>query len=183
MKRPGQVAIMRFPSADLRLGKPRPVLLLAPVPGAHEDWLVCRISSQLRHEATGFDEVIRKVDGDFDGSGLKVVSLIRLRAPGRRFGGDARRSDRIHLGRTPCGCPPSPGRLGTRRAGERIPACALTEQISRCSHPEFASRRCSPRIRPPASKRCPRASHDGPTPQPCLLPLPTAKSAPLASKR
>ena len=78
MKRPGQVAIMRFPSVDLRLGKPRPVLLLAPVPGAHEDWLVCMISSQLRHEAPGFDEVIRKVDGDFDGSGLKVVSLIRL---------------------------------------------------------------------------------------------------------
>lgn len=78
MKRPGQVAIMRFPSADLRLGKPRPVLLPAPVPGAHEDWLVCMISSQLRHEAPGFDEVIQKADADFDGSGLKVVSLIRL---------------------------------------------------------------------------------------------------------
>jgi len=78
VKRAGQVAVMRFPSVDLRLGKPRPVLLLAPVPGAHEDWLVCMISSQLRHEAPGLDEVIRETDADFDGSGLKVVSLIRL---------------------------------------------------------------------------------------------------------
>jgi len=69
---------MRFPSVDLRLGKPRPVLLLAPVPGAHEDWLVCMISSQLRHEVSGFDEVIREADADFDGSGLKVASLVRL---------------------------------------------------------------------------------------------------------
>jgi hypothetical protein len=33
MKKPGQVALVPFPRVDLAPGKPRPVLLLARVPG------------------------------------------------------------------------------------------------------------------------------------------------------
>lgn len=47
MRKPGQVAIVRFPQVDLTLGKPRPVLLVASVPGGYDDWLVCMISTQL----------------------------------------------------------------------------------------------------------------------------------------
>ncbi len=36
MKKPGQVALMPFPQVDLVPGKPRPVLLIAPVPGPVE---------------------------------------------------------------------------------------------------------------------------------------------------
>ena len=42
------------------------------------DLLVCAISSQLRHEVLGFDDVIKRADSDFLASGLKVDSLIRL---------------------------------------------------------------------------------------------------------
>jgi mRNA interferase MazF len=42
------------------------------------DILVCAVSSQLRHECQGFDEIIDSSDSDFTTSGLKVSSLIRL---------------------------------------------------------------------------------------------------------
>lgn len=42
MRQPGQVALMRFPQVDLMPGKPRPVLLIARVPGPYDDgWSVC----------------------------------------------------------------------------------------------------------------------------------------------
>lgn len=78
MRRPGQIALLRFPRTDLSPGKPRPVLLLRRLPGPFDDWLVCMISSQLRQEVTGFDEVIRDSDVDFARSGLKVVSVLRI---------------------------------------------------------------------------------------------------------
>ena len=42
------------------------------------DLLVCAVSSQVRHECNGFDEIVATGDDDFLGSGLKVSSLIRL---------------------------------------------------------------------------------------------------------
>lgn len=36
------------------------------------------ISSQLRHEVTGVDEVVREVDPDFADTGLKATSVIRV---------------------------------------------------------------------------------------------------------
>jgi len=78
VRRAGQVAIMRFPSADLKLGKPRPVLLLARVPGVYDDWLICMISSQLRQEVEGFDDIVQEHDQDFSESGLKEASVIRV---------------------------------------------------------------------------------------------------------
>jgi mRNA interferase MazF len=78
VKAAGQIAIVRFPQTDLEAGKPRPVLLLAETPGSHNDWLVCMLSTQLRHAVSNFDEVIDSSQSDFQISGLRTPSLIRL---------------------------------------------------------------------------------------------------------
>ena len=78
MKKPGQVALMPFPQVDLAPGKPRPVLLIAPVPGPYEDWLVCMFSTKLQQALQGFDEIIDSNANDFHSSGLKVPSVIRV---------------------------------------------------------------------------------------------------------
>lgn len=78
MKKPGQIALVPFPRVDLTPGKPRPVLLLARVPGPYENWLVCMFSTRLHQMVQGFDEVINVNDDDFEQSGLKVPSVIRV---------------------------------------------------------------------------------------------------------
>ncbi len=42
------------------------------------DFLVCGVSTQLHNEVAGFDDPIRPADADFEASGLKAASLIRL---------------------------------------------------------------------------------------------------------
>ncbi|GIV14663.1 MAG: hypothetical protein KatS3mg022_0098 [Armatimonadota bacterium] len=74
----GQVVLLRFPHADMEEGKLRPALLLCRVPGEFPDWLICMVSSQMRHYITGFDEIVRPEDDDFVLSGLKVESVIRI---------------------------------------------------------------------------------------------------------
>lgn len=78
MKTPGQVVVFRFPETDQSEGKLRPALLVSPIPGRFDDWLVCMITSQLRHKVEGFDEVVGPSDDDFVNSGLKTESLIRV---------------------------------------------------------------------------------------------------------
>ena len=78
MKRAGQIVLFRFPQADLRAGKLRPALLLGKLPGEYGDWLICMISSQMRHYVDGFDEILSEDDSDFTASGLKVASVIRV---------------------------------------------------------------------------------------------------------
>ena len=78
MKRSGQIVLFRFPQADLQEGKLRPALLLGKLPGEHGDWLICMISSQVRHYIHEFDEIVREEDSDFATSGLKVSSVIRV---------------------------------------------------------------------------------------------------------
>ncbi|MBC8263000.1 MAG: type II toxin-antitoxin system PemK/MazF family toxin [Anaerolineales bacterium] len=78
MKKPGQVALMSFPQVDLMPGKRRPVLLIAPVPGPYEDWLVCMFSTKLQQALPGFDEIINSNASDFHSSGLEVPSVIRV---------------------------------------------------------------------------------------------------------
>lgn len=75
---PGDVSLIRFPRADLRKGKDRPVLLLSKLPGPFDDWLICAITSQIRHEVKEWDERIERGDDDFKESGLTVPSLIRI---------------------------------------------------------------------------------------------------------
>jgi len=74
----GHVSLVRFPRTNLVEGKYRPVLLLARMPGPFSDWLVCAITSQLRHAVANWDEEIEEVDDDFESSGLKEHSLIRI---------------------------------------------------------------------------------------------------------
>lgn len=59
MKCSGQVVLFKFPQTDLTQGKPRPALLIGKLPGQYDDWLICMISTQLRHYIQGFDEIIQ----------------------------------------------------------------------------------------------------------------------------
>ena len=78
MKKPGHVALVPFPRVDLSAGKPRPVLLLAGVPGPYDDWLVCMFSTRLHQCVEGFDELVAADAGDYEQSGLKAPSVIRV---------------------------------------------------------------------------------------------------------
>jgi len=78
MKEAGQVVVFRFPQTDLEEGKLRPALLLGKLPGNYDDWLICMISSQTHQSITGFDEIVQENDDDFEESGLKVTSVIRV---------------------------------------------------------------------------------------------------------
>ena len=44
----------------------------------YRDFLVCGVSTQLDKEVRGFDEVISDTDEDFQSSGLRTSSLVRL---------------------------------------------------------------------------------------------------------
>jgi mRNA interferase MazF len=78
MKQAGQVVLFRFPHANLEEGKLRPALLLGKLPGEYDDWLICMISSQMRHYVPEFDEIVRDDDADFAASGLKASSVVRV---------------------------------------------------------------------------------------------------------
>jgi len=77
-ERSGQVVLFRFPQTDLEEGKLRPALLIGKLPGEYDDWLICMISSQKRQYIAGFDEIVKDGDNDFEQSGLKVASVIRV---------------------------------------------------------------------------------------------------------
>jgi mRNA interferase MazF len=78
MKQAGQIILFRFPQADMEEGKLRPALLLGRLPGEYDDWLICMISSQMRHYVPEFDEIVHEHDVDFAESGLKAPSVIRI---------------------------------------------------------------------------------------------------------
>ncbi len=72
----GDVVIASLLQADGEI-KTRPAILLCELPG-FGDYLLCGVSSRLRHYVEGFDQVVRKDDPDFHSSGLLKPSLIRL---------------------------------------------------------------------------------------------------------
>ena len=74
----GQVVLFTFPKTDQAAGKLRPALVLQSLPGSHDDWLICMISSQLRQQVLEVDDVILDTDSDFGQSGLKGTSLVRV---------------------------------------------------------------------------------------------------------
>jgi mRNA interferase MazF len=78
MKEPGQVVLFKFPQTDQFDAKLRPALLIGKLPGHFSDWLICMISTQLRHYVDGFDEIIHEQAGDFAMSGLKAESVVRV---------------------------------------------------------------------------------------------------------
>jgi len=78
VKKSGQIVLFRFPQTNLMRGQLRPALLLEKLPGSYDDWLICMISSQMRHYMAGLDEIIDKNAPDFLDSGLKEASIIRV---------------------------------------------------------------------------------------------------------
>lgn len=78
MKQAGQIVLFSFPHTDFVQGKQRPALLLGRLPGGYDDWLICMISSQLRHYEPGFDELVHEKDDDFAENGRKIPSVIRV---------------------------------------------------------------------------------------------------------
>ena len=73
-----QIVLFRFPQTDQTEAKLRPALVLRRLPGQYNDWIICMISSQLHQEIPDFDEVITPSDSDFQQSGLKLASVIRI---------------------------------------------------------------------------------------------------------
>lgn len=78
MIREGQIVLFRFPQADQTPGKLRPALVLRKLPGPYDDWLICMISTQLSQQISDFDEVINEKATDYQKSGLKTSSVIRI---------------------------------------------------------------------------------------------------------
>jgi len=78
VKKSEQLVLFSFPQTDLLPGKLRPALLIAPLPSARHDWLVCMISTQIAQAVPRVDEVININDADFAKTGLKTASVIRL---------------------------------------------------------------------------------------------------------
>jgi len=78
MIREGHVVLFRFPQTDQTVGKLRPALVIQKLPGVHDDWLICMISSQLSQQISDFDEIVNDKDIDFKQSGLKTSSVIRI---------------------------------------------------------------------------------------------------------
>ena len=78
MPSPGTVVLFEFPRTDQTAGKLRPALVISPTPGTYSDHLICMISSQLNQAIDGFDEIVSGEDSDFDSSGLKESSVIRI---------------------------------------------------------------------------------------------------------
>ncbi len=72
----GDVLLVPLPQADGQR-KPRPAILLRVLP-PFSDFLVCGISSQLRQQVRGLDEIILRTDMDFADSGIRTDSLIRV---------------------------------------------------------------------------------------------------------
>jgi mRNA interferase MazF len=70
------VVLTPIPQADGVI-KNRPAIILREMP-PYRDFLVCGVSTQLDKEVRGFDEVISDTDEDFQSSGLRTSSLVRL---------------------------------------------------------------------------------------------------------
>ncbi len=74
----GQIVLFDFPKADRSDTVLRPALVVRRAPGPYDDWLVCMISTQLSQQVSGFDELIDEKDVDFQSSGLKQSSIVRI---------------------------------------------------------------------------------------------------------
>src|SRR3972149_10786852 len=72
----GDVVLAPLPQATGTV-KNRPAIVLRTMP-PRGDLLVCGVSTQLRQEVAGFDDIISEGDPDFASSGIEAASLIRL---------------------------------------------------------------------------------------------------------
>jgi mRNA interferase MazF len=72
----GDVILTPVPQAD-GVVKNRPAIVLREMP-PYRDFLVCGVSTQLHQQVKDFDDILSSSDVDFDASGVKFASLIRL---------------------------------------------------------------------------------------------------------
>ena len=70
------VVLTPIPQADGVI-KNRPAIILREMP-PYRDFLVCGVSTQLDKEVKGFDASVSDADKDFQSSGLRTSSLVRL---------------------------------------------------------------------------------------------------------
>ena len=73
----GDILVFRFPQSNLIEGKLRPALAIKEIEGDFDDWLVCMISTQIRHKVEGLEVIISESIKGFSLTGLKKESLIR----------------------------------------------------------------------------------------------------------
>lgn len=78
MVQEGKIVLFPFPNTDQTRGKLRPALVLCRCPSQYDDWLICMMSSQLAQYMVDLDEIVDEGDDDFDASGLKRTSLVRV---------------------------------------------------------------------------------------------------------
>ena len=78
MLKEGDIILFHFPRVNLTKGKLRPALVIKKIPGKFDDWLICMISSNISMYNDFLDEIISPEDNDFNQSGLKVKSVIRV---------------------------------------------------------------------------------------------------------
>jgi mRNA interferase MazF len=76
--RPGDVVLIQLPQVAGGPSKSRPALVLAFLPGAYQNVLICGISTQVRDLQPDWDDRIEPGDADFSQSGLHRSSAIRL---------------------------------------------------------------------------------------------------------
>ena len=72
----GDIVVASIQQAD-GIRKNRPGVFLREI-RPYGDLLICGISTQLRREVNGFDEIVSPDDSDFASSGLSTASLVRL---------------------------------------------------------------------------------------------------------
>ena len=76
--KPGDIALVPFPTAEATTGKLRPILVVSSAPGVFDDFIVCMVSSRISQMVANVDEVIDPSDSDFQDSGLKARSVVRI---------------------------------------------------------------------------------------------------------
>ena len=77
MIREGAIVLFESRTTEGVPDKIRPAVLVRPVPGPHNDWLLAMISTRLHQAVAGFDMVLFSTDDDFPMTGLKTSSVVR----------------------------------------------------------------------------------------------------------
>jgi mRNA interferase MazF len=85
--KPGDVVLIQLPQIAGGPPKSRPALVLALLPGAYQNVLICGISTQLRDLQPDWDDTIEPSDADFSQTGLHRKSAVR---PSYLYGADSR---------------------------------------------------------------------------------------------
>jgi len=78
MIKTGTIALMHFPHEDYSFTKLRPILIVCKAPSTFDDWLVCLVSTQTQHYIDGVDELLDNDVPDYQKSGVKTKSIIRI---------------------------------------------------------------------------------------------------------